>query len=215
MSPTPLCSNTHETYFSRHMRHRPWVLLLLAAPLVCLASSPATPAPASQTTSHHMTCMGERPSIEGDHATRPDLSRRALSTEPAHIEAVLSKYADLSPKPANLAQGVAHWDPPPAALRQMETGLTISSNHKYGPALGESSLRDALVKKLQTENGLDMSGQEVHVTRHVENHCGLVCCSWCVCSCVWFLVVGYSSLRLQTYSFYFVSLVDVAAVVCR
>eukprot|EP00752_Nemacystus_decipiens_P009923 g8852.t1 len=46
----------------------------------------------------------------------------------------------------------------------METGMKVSTNHKYGPALGESSLRDALVKKLEKENGLDMSGQEVMIT---------------------------------------------------
>lgn len=137
----------------------------LSRSLVCRASSPATPAPASPTTSRHMDCIGGSPSTQRDHATRPELSRRALSTEPAHIEAVLSRYGDLSPKPANLAQGVAHWEPPPAALRQMELGLQDSANHKYGPALGESSLRRALVKKLERENGLDMSGQEVHTIR--------------------------------------------------
>ena len=148
------------------MRQRPWVLLLFAAPVVSLASSsPTTPPPASPTASHNMACMGERTSTEKDHTTRPELSRRALNTEPAHIEAVLSRYAHLSPKPANLAQGVAHWEPPPAALREMETGMEASTNHKYGPALGESSLRDALVKKLETENGLDMSGQEVRLIR--------------------------------------------------
>lgn len=188
---TPPYSNARETYFSPHMRQRPWVLLLLAAPLVCLASSPATPAPASQTTSHHTACMGKRPSTEMDHSTRPELSRRALNTEPAHIEAVLSRYADLSPKPANLAQGVAHWDPPPAALRQMETGLTTSTNHKYGPALGEHSLRDALVKKLEIENGLDMSGQEVHAIHYAEHPFVVICCrSWYVCVCFVFLFRG-------------------------
>lgn len=71
------------------------------------------------------------------------------------------------PRPANLAQGVAHWDPPPSALHQIEKGsgrgggLAKSSNHKYGPALGLASLREALVRKLEEENGLDMTGQEV------------------------------------------------------
>lgn len=100
-------------------------------------------------------------------SARPRLSKRVLDTEPAHIEAVLSRYADMIPRPANLAQGVAHWDPPPSALRQMEKGsergggLAASSNHKYGPALGLTSLREALVRKLERENGLDMTGQEV------------------------------------------------------
>lgn len=67
----------------------------------------------------------------------------------------------MSPPPANLAQGVAHWDPPPAALQQMEAGLQKSTNHKYGPALGLPALRKALAEKLEAENGLDMTGQEV------------------------------------------------------
>lgn len=68
----------------------------------------------------------------------------------------------MNPPPVNLAQGVCHWDPPPAALRQMES-LREPTNHKYGPALGLPALREALVAKLEEENGLDMTGQEVTV----------------------------------------------------
>lgn len=102
-----------------------------------------------------------------DQRSRPRLSKRVRDTEPAHIEAVLSRYSEVSPSPANLAQGVAHWDPPPAALHQMEKGvnggegLSESANHKYGPAVGLPALRDALLLKLERENGLDMAGQEV------------------------------------------------------
>lgn len=106
---------------------------------------------------------------------RPRLSRRVLETEPAHIEAVLSKYSNLNPRPANLALGVAHWDPPDAALRLMAkrmpgeqwerdtggTDLRCPENHRYGPALGLPGLREALLRKLEQENGLDLAGQEV------------------------------------------------------
>ncbi|CAM9681000.1 unnamed protein product, partial [Hapterophycus canaliculatus] len=94
----------------------------------------------------------------------PKLSKRAICTEPAHIEAVLSRYAGMSPPPVNLAQGVAHWDPPPAALQQMETGMVERANHQYGPALGLPELREALEKKLEKDNGLDLTGQEVMIT---------------------------------------------------
>ena len=101
-------------------------------------------------------------------ASRPRLSDRVRNTEPAHIEAVLSRYAGMHPKPANLAQGVAHWDPPLAALNEITqdederqgTGLADSSYHKYGPALGLPALREALIGKLMKENGLDMTDQE-------------------------------------------------------
>jgi hypothetical protein len=43
-------------------------------------------------------------------------SKRAQNTDPAHIEVVLDKYADLQPRPAVLAQGVSHWQPPPSVL---------------------------------------------------------------------------------------------------
>lgn len=103
-------------------------------------------------------------------ASRPRLSGRVKETEPAHIEAVLSKYARLDPQPANLAQGVAHWDPPPAALREIarqeSSCMNDSGFHKYGPALGLPSLRKALVGKLERENGLDMTGQEVCRQKH-------------------------------------------------
>lgn len=162
------------------------LLLLWAAPLLCLASSPSSPytpteasaAPATALPHQHsrepilaakMTSTGANrakaaPSTttkRHDEPPRPQLSKRALTTEPAHIEAVLSRYAGMSPPPANLAQGVAHWDPPPAALQQMIAGLQESTNHKYGPALGLPALRQALAKKLEIENGLDMTGQEV------------------------------------------------------
>lgn len=93
--------------------------------------------------------------------TKPLLSNRALHTEPAHIEAVLLRYAEMSPRPVNLAMGVVNWDPPPAALQQMEAGLVEKTNHRYGPSLGLPALREEVVKKLEEENGLDLTGQEV------------------------------------------------------
>ncbi len=152
--------------------------LLAAVPVLCSASqtSPTPPvaaAAAAAVSEYFPNPLPQREEArpakmtDGARAGRPRLSNRALGTEPAHIEAVLSRYADMSPPPANLAQGVAHWDPPPAALRQMGEGLREPTNHKYGPALGENSLREALVRKLEKENGLDMNGQEV--TRLLHN----------------------------------------------
>lgn len=151
------------------------LLLLWTRVLLCLASSSSSPAgagtpvpqkhqdPTFGSMSTTITTTGE-PDSPQQHAPRPPLSRRiTLHTEPAHIEAVLSRYAGMNPPPVNLAQGVCHWDPPPAALRQMESGLRDPTNHKYGPALGLPALREALLAKLEEENGLDMTGQEVTV----------------------------------------------------
>ncbi|CAM9274427.1 unnamed protein product [Ectocarpus fasciculatus] len=157
--------------------HLQVLLLLWTRVLLCLASSPSSPAtivgagtPVPQ--QHQDPTFGRMSTTattgepdSAQHAPRPQLSRRiTLHTEPAHIEAVLSRYAGMNPPPVNLAQGVCHWDPPPAALRQMESGLQEPTNHKYGPALGLPALREALVAKLKEENGLDMTGQEVMVT---------------------------------------------------
>lgn len=71
-------------------------------------------------------------------------------------------------------QGMAHWDPPKAAMallmgipgeRPGEDILCSSTNHRYGPALGLPALREALIRKLERENRLDMTGQEVGVLR--------------------------------------------------
>lgn len=201
---TSKLASKHKPFFSTRMRQCCTLLQLLllallwAAPLLCLASSPTTPAevltassaalpqPRNRDTifAAKMASTGARttPSAtiqHGDAPPRPKLSKRALDTEPAHIEAVLSKYAGMSPPPANLAQGVAHWDPPPAALQQMVAGLEESTNHKYGPALGLPVLRQALAEKLEAENGLDMTGQEV--LYHTTPRPGVGTPSRCLC----------------------------------
>lgn len=47
--------------------------------------------------------------------------------------------------------------------RNERGALCSSSIHRYGAALGLPALREALIRKLEQENGLDMAGQEVHV----------------------------------------------------
>lgn len=162
--------------FCMLQQHRPLVLplfllLLISAPTATKANAaPQYVGPSTSTTkktTHTMTGAETQPTKQDTHDVRPRLSERVRDTEPAHIEAVLSRYVSVTPQPSNLAQGVAHWDPPPAALQQMTNAgigggrLTESSNHNYGPALGLPVLREALLGKLETENGLDMTGQEV------------------------------------------------------
>lgn len=51
-------------------------------------------------------CSGSTPHDKNSksRSSRPRLSRRVRETEPAHIEAVLLRYANMIPPPANLAQ---------------------------------------------------------------------------------------------------------------
>lgn len=119
-------------------------------------------------TSTSMTANNMTPIPEHAQYQHLRLSKRVRDTEEAHIEEVLGKYACISPRPANLAQGVARWNPPEAALRlvqgpgkQRSESLGCSDDNGYGPALGLPALRRALSRKVQEENGVNMAGQEV------------------------------------------------------
>ena len=102
----------------------------------------------------------------------PRISARAQNLSPPSIEDVLDQYSDL-PNTANLAMGVAHWGPPPSALRAIralgqdeeaegeEEGGAREAKwklHGYGPISGNADLVAALREKLETENQLDLSG---------------------------------------------------------
>lgn len=102
-----------------------------------------------------------------------------------------------------VCQGVAHWNPPEVALALLSSdsqdgsSLDSTSTHRYGPALGLPALREALVSKLERENGLDMTGQEVRVPnsilcdtdRKISN----------ICMCVAIPSVLESSIHLSVY----------------
>ena len=102
----------------------------------------------------------------------PRISTRAQNLSPPSIEDVLDQYSDL-PNTANLAMGVAHWGPPPSALRAIralgqdeegkgreEAGAREAKKklHGYGPIAGNADLVAALREKLETENQLDLTG---------------------------------------------------------
>lgn len=113
----------------------------------------------------------------------PRISARAQNLSPPSIEDVLDQYSDL-PDTANLAMGVAHWGPPPSALRALralghveeettekEEGAQKNGSraqekkrlHAYGPITGNADLVAALREKLETENHLDLTGACVPV----------------------------------------------------
>eukprot|EP00611_Tribonema_gayanum_P026589 TRINITY_DN636_c0_g1_i4.p1 TRINITY_DN636_c0_g1~~TRINITY_DN636_c0_g1_i4.p1 ORF type:complete len:203 (-),score=35.61 TRINITY_DN636_c0_g1_i4:928-1536(-) len=94
----------------------------------------------------------------------PSVSQRIINTDVPHIEIVLNRYAHLDPPPANLAQGVSRWNPPPSVLKAASDGsLSETRTHKYNAVLGLVDLRDALYSKLEQDCGLDMTGQEIMV----------------------------------------------------
>lgn len=90
---------------------------------------------------------------------RPSLSRRIGGTDPAPFD----KLGDLlTPGVANLSQGMVHWGPPPAALEAAHRALDRPESQRYTPDRGLAELREELVRKVQSENGL--RDREVMVT---------------------------------------------------
>ena len=97
----------------------------------------------------------------------PQPSDRALATDDPIIVATKALIARSGRKPedvASLAQGIVHWQPPPAALEAARHGATEPSSSSYGPARGLPDLVDALSRRLTTFNGLPEGAYEPMVT---------------------------------------------------
>jgi DNA-binding transcriptional MocR family regulator len=86
------------------------------------------------------------------------LSKRVLATDPPVIVKTkqLMARAPPSKQVMSLAQGIVHWQPPPAALEVAAqlVAAGVAGVHGYGPAEGLPALRQALKQKLEQQNGL-------------------------------------------------------------
>jgi aspartate/methionine/tyrosine aminotransferase len=60
-----------------------------------------------------------------------------------------------NPDTISLGQGTVYYGPPQAATARVEHALAGQDIHQYGPVGGLAELRDALARKLSTENGID------------------------------------------------------------
>lgn len=101
------------------------------------------------------------------HAVHPPkVSQRVLATDPPVIVKTnqLMAQAPPSKQVMSLAQGIVHWQPPPAAMAAAADLLAAGGPavNRYGPAEGLPALREALRHKLATKNGLQ--GYDVMVT---------------------------------------------------
>lgn len=85
------------------------------------------------------------------------VSRRVLITDPPVIvttKQLISK-APASKPVLSLAQGIVHWQPPPAATALAGRVLAAGDGiHGYGLDDGLPALREALQHKIATKNGL-------------------------------------------------------------
>ncbi|HUR35533.1 MAG TPA: pyridoxal phosphate-dependent aminotransferase [Vicinamibacterales bacterium] len=70
-----------------------------------------------------------------------------------------------TPGTISLGQGVVHYGPPQAAVDAVRDALATPTVHGYGDASGYAPLIDAIVRKLQRENLLDVAqGSRIMVT---------------------------------------------------
>jgi aspartate/methionine/tyrosine aminotransferase len=83
----------------------------------------------------------------------------------APIIAVIGDLIRQTPGTISLGQGVVHYGPPPAALKEAARAVTNSSTHDYQPASGQPALIAAIELKLRRDNGIDVArGSRIMVT---------------------------------------------------
>ena len=105
--------------------------------------------PAASTTVHSFSSGAWR---------APRVSRRAAAASEAVVERVLAEH--LRPGVTNLAPGTARWRPP----AELMPSHAAEDNFYYGACHGEPALLDALKRKREVEDGVDMSAREMMVT---------------------------------------------------
>lgn len=107
--------------------------------------------------------MSALPRRAGRAAPEAGRRVRAIRTPVVPLIAELTAH---HPGTLSLGQGVVCYGPPPAAREALEGFFAPMAHHRYGPVEGQPALLDALRRKLDEENGLDMGpgGSRVMVT---------------------------------------------------
>ncbi|MGI0488827.1 pyridoxal phosphate-dependent aminotransferase [Pantanalinema rosaneae CENA516] len=86
-----------------------------------------------------------------------------MHTVQSPIIPVVGELIRQHPGTISLGQGVVSYPPPPAAIAQIPAFLSQPDNHKYQAVQGIPALLEVIAEKLQTENGMDLSGREIVV----------------------------------------------------
>jgi aspartate/methionine/tyrosine aminotransferase len=82
-------------------------------------------------------------------------SMRLQAVQAPVIPAVAALIRE-QPGTISLGQGVVHYAPPPEVIARIQMCLANPRNHSYGEAQGLSALKDAIIAKLATENGIEV-----------------------------------------------------------
>lgn len=93
----------------------------------------------------------------------PMLSSRMHAIQ-SPIIPVVGELIRQHPGTISLGQGVVYYGPPPAAIAQLSKFLEQPNNHKYQAVQGITPLIEAIAIKLKSENGMDVSQDQIVVT---------------------------------------------------
>ena len=74
---------------------------------------------------------------------------------------VVTEWIRQVPGTISLGQGVVHYGPPDQALQRMQQAVQDSEIHKYKAVVGVEPLRSLIMQKLQMENGIILSPQNL------------------------------------------------------
>jgi aspartate/methionine/tyrosine aminotransferase len=85
---------------------------------------------------------------------------RMRSVQPPIIP-VVGELIRANPGTISLGQGVVHYGPPPEAIAQIETFPGDPENHKYKLVWGIPRLREAICRKLESDNNIALGDERV------------------------------------------------------
>jgi len=74
---------------------------------------------------------------------------------------VVGELIRANPSAISLGQGVVYYGPPPEAIAQVETFLGDAENHKYKLVWGIPQLREAICRKLESDNNIALGDERV------------------------------------------------------
>lgn len=91
------------------------------------------------------------------------VSRRMQAVQDPIIP-ILGDWIRARPGTISLGQGVVYYPPPEAALAAARDYPANAEAHRYGPVVGEAPLRDAISAKLETDNGITATEDQIVVS---------------------------------------------------